>query len=167
MTVQKYSPTYFLPALYKLLAVGLVLMGLVGMGYCAHAVQIVSQLGPGSAGAISNVGGGDSFQTMATPDGRYVLFASTGNNLAVNSNGTAMQNFSPPYVNVFLRDRQLGTTVLVSVNTAGTGGGNGNSFPDAISTNGQYALLKVTLPTWWPVTPTARRTFTSGTWSTA
>jgi Tol biopolymer transport system component len=45
-------------------------------------------------------------------------------------------------MNVFLYDRTNGTTTLVSVNTNGAGGGNGDSFAVAISTNGQFALFE-------------------------
>ena len=45
-------------------------------------------------------------------------------------------------LNVFLRDRASNTTTLVSVNLTGTGGGNGDSLPFGISTNGQFALFE-------------------------
>lgn len=82
-------------------------------------------------------GNGDSWSPIVSPDGRFVLFASTADNLT--SNGNASLN--PPSVNVYLRDRLNATTTLVSVNVAGTGG-NGNSFPTALSTNGQFALFE-------------------------
>jgi hypothetical protein len=88
-------------------------------------------------------GGGDSWSPILTPDGRYVLFASTANNLALGGNGV-YQPLLPPKINVFLRDRTNGTTILVSVNLSGTGGGNGDSIPTALSTNGQYALFEST-----------------------
>lgn len=82
-------------------------------------------------------GNGDSWSPIVSPDGRFVLFASTADNLS--SNGNASLN--PPSVNVYLRDRLNQTTTLVSVNLGGTGG-NGNSFPTALSTNGQFALFE-------------------------
>ncbi len=45
-------------------------------------------------------------------------------------------------MNVFLRDRINSTTTLVSLNLSGTGGGNADSFPTGISTNGRYALFE-------------------------
>ena len=71
-------------------------------------------------------------------DGRFVLFASTADNLVLSNNGSGM----PWRMNVFLRDRTNGTTALVSVNLAGTGGGNGDSFPTGLSTDGRYALFE-------------------------
>ena len=79
---------------------------------------------------------------MTSPDGRYVLFASTAGNLILNSNGVAIPSLFPASMNVYLRDRTNGTTRLVSVNLSGTGGGNGNSWPQGISTNGQYVLFE-------------------------
>src|SRR6266567_2466875 len=87
-------------------------------------------------------GCGDSWAPVVSPDGRYVLFASTANNLVVASNNTVMPVSSPTALNVFLRDRINGTTALVSVNMTGTAGGNGNSIPVQISTNGHFALFE-------------------------
>jgi Tol biopolymer transport system component len=104
------------------------------------ATQIVSQLPP--AAVVSTVGGGSSYDPIVTPDGRYVLFASTSDNLVANAGGLPMPQPFPAPVNVFVRDRQTGATVLVSVNAAGTAGGNGNSFPNALSTNGQFVVFE-------------------------
>jgi Tol biopolymer transport system component len=87
-------------------------------------------------------GNGDSFSAALTPDGRYLLFASTANNLVLNPNtnpapGSILQKW-----NVFLRDRVTGSTTLVSVNYSGTGPGNGDSLPTGVSTNGRYALFE-------------------------
>jgi Tol biopolymer transport system component len=79
---------------------------------------------------------------IITPDGRYVLFASTANNLALTSSNTPFPAQGSPKINVFLRDRTNGTTTLVSINLAGTGGGNGDSLPIELSTNGQFALFE-------------------------
>jgi Tol biopolymer transport system component len=106
----------------------------------ASGTQIVSQLTPETS--VSAGGGGDSSHPIISSDGRYVLFSSTANNLVVGPGGQEMQDYVPAKENVFLRDRQAGTTILASVNAAGTGGGNGDSWPCAISTNGQYALFE-------------------------
>lgn len=84
---------------------------------------------------------GDSFLPIMSPNGRYVLFASTANNLvSTNGDGPVPSLIYRP-LNVFLRDRVNGVTSLVSVNLNGTGG-NGDSRPCGISTNGQYALFE-------------------------
>ena len=84
-------------------------------------------------------GNGDSGLSIISRDGRYVLFASTANNLTLTNNNNFVL---PRRFNVFLRDRLASTTTLVSVNMAGNGGGNGDSFPTGISTNGQFALFE-------------------------
>jgi Tol biopolymer transport system component len=94
------------------------------------------------ASVMSASGGGNSVDPVITPDGRYILFASTADNLALTSSNTAFAVQASPKLNVFLRDRTAGTTTLASVNLAGTGGGNGDSLPIAISTNGQFALFE-------------------------
>jgi Tol biopolymer transport system component len=106
----------------------------------ASFIQLVSQRDsslPPVAG-----GGGSSQLPIVSTDGHYVLFASTANNLTVMSNGAPMPILTMPGMNVYLRDRASNTTTLVSVNLAGTGGGNGDSLPVGISTNGQYVLFE-------------------------
>lgn len=106
----------------------------------ASFIQLVSQRDsslPPVAG-----GGGSSQMPIVSADGRYVLFASTANNLMVMSNGAPMSVLTMPSLNVYLRDCASNTTTLVSVNLAGTGGGNGDSLPVGISTNGQYVLFE-------------------------
>ncbi len=87
-------------------------------------------------------GSGDSAGPILSPDGRYVLFASTANNLVLNSSSNPIPVLIPPRLNVYLRDRTNGTTTLVSANLAGTGGGNGDSLPTDLSSNGCYALFE-------------------------
>ncbi len=101
--------------------------------------QITSKLPPSAV--ITTVGGGNSYDPIVSPDGRYVVFASTSGNLAAGPGGAAMPEAAPAHMNVFLRDRQTGITVLVSVNASGTAAGNADSFPCAISTNGQFAFF--------------------------
>lgn len=85
-------------------------------------------------------GSGDSGASILSSDGRYVLFASTANNLDVVS--SQLLPIIPARINVFLRDRTTGVTTLVSVNMNSTGGGNGDSLPSDVSTNGRYAVFE-------------------------
>ena len=87
-------------------------------------------------------GGGYSGMPILSADGRFVLFASSANNLVVCSNGAPAVVPIMPKLNVFLRDRASNTTTLVSVNLQGTGGGSDDALPVAISTNGQFALFE-------------------------
>jgi hypothetical protein len=106
----------------------------------AGSLQSISATAP-TLGAPAG-GSGDSYDPVISRDGRYVLFESMANNLTSGGNNSSQPFAFPARMNVFLRDRTNGTTTLVSVNLAGTGGGNGDSMPSAISTNGQYALFE-------------------------
>ena len=87
-------------------------------------------------------GSGDSWGPILSPKGRYVLFASTANNLVTNSNGNPLPIRGAPRLNAFLRDRFTHSTILVSPNFGGTAGGNGDSIPTGLSTHGRYALFE-------------------------
>lgn len=95
-----------------------------------------------TAAVTPATGGGDSHYPLVSPDGRYVVFASTANNLASFGSNVPYAARSPAKLDVYLRDRISGTTRLISVNLSGAGGGNGDSLPLGISTNGQYALFE-------------------------
>jgi len=71
---------------------------------------------------------GNSSGAVMTPDGRFVAFLNTP--LASSDS------------NVFLRDVQSGITKLVSINHAGTGGGNGSSFFPSISADGRIVAFQ-------------------------
>ena len=75
-------------------------------------------------------------------DGRFVLFASMANNLALTTNGAPIPSLVPPIMNVYLRDCSSNSITLVSVNLAGTGGGNADSLPAGVSTDGRFALFE-------------------------
>ena len=66
-------------------------------------------------------------------DGRFVAFNSEASDLVANdTNGTS---------DVFVRDLQLGTTTLVSVNRFGTGSGNSSSGASVISADGRFVAF--------------------------
>jgi Tol biopolymer transport system component len=100
---------------------------------------LVSSVNSGGSSATAS---GDSLNPGISRDGRYILYSSSANNLTTNADGAAFAPVYPAKLNVFLYDRTNGTTTLVSVNTNGTGGGNGDSFAVEISTNGQFALFE-------------------------
>jgi hypothetical protein len=83
-----------------------------------------------SAGVVGN---DHSYVASISADGRYVAFVSVATNLvAGDSNGAE---------DVFVRDRQTGTTWLVSRNSAGVEGDAGSSVP-SISTDGRYVTFE-------------------------
>ena len=105
----------------------------------AQNLQLVSAAG----GQPSAGGNGESYLSMVTPDGRYVLFSSTANNLAPTNSDGPVPGLMLSQLNVFLRDRMAGTTTLVSVNPAG-GSADKDCQPMSVSTNGEYAVFEST-----------------------
>jgi len=84
----------------------------------------------GSAGAQSN---GASYWPSITSDARYVVFQSFGSNLVSgDTNGTS---------DVFIHDRQTGTTSRVSVSSAGAQS-DGSSDETAVSADGRYVAFE-------------------------
>ena len=99
----------------------------------------VNRFGTGS-------GNGFSFSPEISADGRFVAFSSAASDLVANdTNGTG---------DVFVRDLQLGTTTLVSVNRFGTGSGNSSSVSPVISPDGRFVAFQSGRAIWWPTIPT-------------
>ncbi|MGA2244339.1 MAG: hypothetical protein ABSH48_05005 [Verrucomicrobiota bacterium] len=113
---------------------------LFALSAAAVSLQLHSQIDPSLAPAAS--AGGDSDLPVMSSDGRFVLFASTADNLALTTNNLPYRCLQFSCYNVFLRDRASNTPVLVSVNTDGTSGADQDAFPSGISTNGQFALFE-------------------------
>ena len=84
-----------------------------------------------SSGAQSN---GDSYGAPAiSADGRYVAFASDASNLIVgDTNATG---------DIFVRDRQTGTTTRVSLTNEGAEANGGSYGNPSISANGRYVAF--------------------------
>jgi Tol biopolymer transport system component len=77
-------------------------------------------------------GNGHSSYPALTDDGRYIVFCSSASNLVPgDTNGTW---------DIFVRDRQSGTTERVSLSTGGSEG-NGVSNPATISADGRYVAF--------------------------
>ena len=90
------------------------------------ALVSVNSAGTGSAN-------GSSAGQALSADGRFVGFVSAASDLvAGDTNGRG---------DVFVRDLVAGTTTLVSVNSAGTGGGNGLSYPPVLSADGRFVAF--------------------------
>src|SRR3954468_16866732 len=88
----------------------------------------------------AGIGAGDaqSIDPTISTDGRFVVFASNGADLVpgfADSNGAG--------TDVFLRDRQTGTTTLISHDSdVATAGGNAASKNPVISGNGQFVAFE-------------------------
>ena len=97
------------------------------------AAQVTQRLSLSSSAVQSN--GTSARQPDLTPDARYVAFEDTASNLVAGDvNGT---------VDVFVRDRQTGTTVRASVDAGGVEG-NGDSRGPCISADGRYVMFAST-----------------------
>jgi hypothetical protein len=80
-------------------------------------------------------GNAESFSAFLTPDGRFAVFNSAASDLVAGVGTVARKD------NVFRRDMQTGTTVMVSVNAAGTSGGDGHSAAQAVTPDGRFVLF--------------------------
>jgi Tol biopolymer transport system component len=139
------SEGWGLARFHNVAAWGLVLCAMVAFSVGvakAQPMRLVSAM-DGSQVAPAG-GGGDSVVPLLSADGRYVLFTSSANNLVLPTNGAAPPAPSPLTLNVYRRDRTNATTMLASQNLLGTGGGNGDSFPGGISSDGRFALFEST-----------------------
>ena len=68
-----------------------------------------------------------------SPDGRFIAYVSEASDLIENDSGFTQD--------VFVRDTQLGVTVLISVNSAGNGTGNGTSGQIAMTPDARFVTF--------------------------
>ena len=88
-----------------------------------------------SVSSVGEQGNGNSYSQALSVDGRYVGFYSDATNL-VPADTNNVQD-------VFVRDRQTGTTQRASVNAAGEqGNGNSFSFNTALSSKGRFVTFE-------------------------
>jgi Tol biopolymer transport system component len=80
-----------------------------------------------SQGVLSN---GDSFVAALNVDGRFIAFMSSGSNLVPGDNNAQYD--------IFLRDRLLGTTERISVNSSGGPGNGASGGTPSVSQDGRY-----------------------------
>jgi LPXTG-site transpeptidase (sortase) family protein len=90
---------------------------------------VTTRVSVASSGTQAN---GGSYNAAISADGRYVAFESVASNLVSGDTNGARD--------VFVHDRQTGTTTRVSVASSGTQG-NGNSHSPAISADGRYVAF--------------------------
>src|SRR5580765_4575557 len=91
----------------------------------SNVIQVAS-----APGGISRSGAGGSFTPILRADGGHVAFISSAKDLVPNDD-------LAEYYDVFVRDLVLSNTVLVSVNVAGTAGGNDHSISPSVNSNAQ------------------------------
>ncbi|MCU1579842.1 MAG: hypothetical protein JWP19_2046 [Rhodoglobus sp.] len=112
----------------------LVLLDTNGLNYDVFRRDLVTgdtiMVSMSTLGFQGNAGSGGA---QISADGRYVVFDSTSTNLDPLDTTTT--------TDVFIRDLVLFTTTLVSVNTAGTAGGDNDSYNPAISADGSIVTF--------------------------
>lgn len=86
-----------------------------------------------SVDPLGSEGDGSSYQASISSDGRFVVFQSFARNLVPNDTNDN--------VDVFVRDRLLGQTVRVSVDSAGEQNGGGSESA-SISADGRYVTFE-------------------------
>lgn len=100
-----------------------------------------------SSTRAGKAGDGNSSHPSISPDGRYVAFASTADNLdADDTNSCPVLNQVPSCSDVFLKDLRTGTVRLVSAaldghSPVGTGGSGIAFVVNAISANDRYVAF--------------------------
>src|SRR5579863_7745853 len=85
------------------LAYSVLLQACLALTAGASSFRLVSTTSP-EFGPPSS-GGGDSYLSAISRDGRYVLFASTADNLVSLGTNQPLPSLIPAPLNVFLRDR--------------------------------------------------------------
>jgi uncharacterized repeat protein (TIGR01451 family) len=97
----------------------------------AHPPGVTQRVSVDSSGIEGNDGSGFLSGSAISADGRFVAFDSNATNLIPGGN--------LPF-NIFVHDRQRGTTEIVSVSSSGRQGEGLSSFPD-ISADGRYVAF--------------------------
>src|SRR2546430_5386307 len=82
----------------------------------------------------TGAGNGDSSSPLLSWDGRYVVFSSKASDLVDNDTNQTSD--------IFVRDRVLGTTLLVSLSVDGNRAGNGPSFNPVLAADGRTVLFQ-------------------------
>lgn len=101
-------------------------------------VSLISVAVGGSSGSSP----GHSKNPRFSPDGRFVVFESTSADLAIEDTN--------PYSDIFLRDLTLGTTEMISLNSAGAVGPYETAQNADLSADGRYIVFSGTSKTQAP-----------------
>lgn len=110
---------------------------MAGEGYYVRYVGYVDYLEPVSVGPVGYVGYGPSGEPTVNDDGRFIAFSSAADHLVEgDDNGS---------VDVFLRDREDGITVLLSQTPDGAVGG-GDSTEPSISADARLVAFTSAAP---------------------
>ncbi|MGH8029684.1 MAG: TolB family protein, partial [Arenimonas sp.] len=95
--------------------------------------MLISAAHDPAAATTGSTGVADT-QAAISPDGRFVVFLSSGSDLAAGQPSNALKD-------VFLRDLRTGLTTLVSVGTGGAAANN-DSYNAVVSADGRYVAFE-------------------------
>jgi uncharacterized repeat protein (TIGR01451 family) len=133
MKTEKYLKSRLRKHHKRLVLVSIIMLTLVGLlspGIAlAHPPGVTQRVSVDSAG---NEGNDASAEAAISADGRFVAFSSNATNLVAGGN--------LPF-NIFVHDRQTGTTEIVSVSSRGRQGEGFSSSPD-ISADGRFVAFE-------------------------
>lgn len=94
-----------------------------------RALDMMELVSVATSGATAN---GPSFYPAVSSDGRYVAFASLARNLVISDTNL--------FLDIYVRDRELGVTELVTLGYDGAPS-NGGSYYPALSDDGRYVVF--------------------------
>ena len=120
--------------------------------------QTTELISPLDASLILRTGNGSSFLSTSamSDDGRKLVFTSLWDDLVPNDSNSNRD--------VFVYDTQAGTNTLVSVGMDGNSAATLCVQPGDVCQWTVCAVHQHSHTTWWPITPTARQTFTFAIW---
>lgn len=131
------------------LAIG---VGLVAMLGASFAAELSSRAFPP---LLSAGGSGDSLTPLVSDDGRFVVFVSAAENLAPNDGNQ--------FMDVFLRDRETGSTTLLSTDDSGQSWRQAHSMAPSISADAGKIAFVTRVATLLVVPNTPDATYTNQT----
>jgi Tol biopolymer transport system component len=115
------------------LAIALSVVSVFSLALAASPQALAATTERVSVDSTGNPGDGDSKDASISADGRFVAFRSDASNLVAGDTNAA--------ADIFVRDRQTGTTQRVSVDSAGNQG-NGDSKNAWISADGRFVAFR-------------------------
>jgi len=106
------------------------------------ATGAIRQVSVNNAGQTGNNQSAFEVPALISKNGRYVVFQSQADNLVDwNEDGTIDTDSNGTGFDIFVRDLELNTTRLVSINAMNNGSGNSNSQRPSISDDGRYVAF--------------------------
>lgn len=128
----KFSLMSFIKMWFKLIHIAVFLVLFAGGLFLEASTTYAAETTRISVDTEGNEANDRSGRTSISSNGRFVAFVSWASNLVVNDNNDASD--------IFVHDRQTGTTTRVSVNSSGQEA-NGHSELPAISANGRFVAF--------------------------